>query len=317
MRDEYSRIGAAFHPVGRARFDAFPATGCRFAHYTSAEAAVAIISGAEVWMRQASLMNDFSELEYGAERWRRSRTSLSGSLFDQVLEAIRPGLAQAVEAASSSLIADARGQTWLTAVCEHPPEEDGLGRLSMWRAYGGDVGVCVVLNTAALLRPTLALQVFDSPVEYLDDIGFQLQLLTKAKALAGEAELLTRQETDVLLHCALDAVRGMVLCTKHPGFREEREWRLIHSPQTAPSPRMEPRVRTVGGVPQIVYGVKLRDIPEEGLKDIAPATLVERVIVGPCEHPEAVRQALAATLHEAGAVDAAERVVVSSIPLRR
>jgi hypothetical protein len=39
----------------------------RFVHYTSADAAMSMIRNKEVWMRKASMMNDFSEVEYGIE----------------------------------------------------------------------------------------------------------------------------------------------------------------------------------------------------------------------------------------------------------
>ncbi|MEI9406923.1 hypothetical protein [Mesorhizobium argentiipisi] len=39
----------------------------RFVHYSSAEAAMKMLENGEVWMRKASAMNDFREIDYGKE----------------------------------------------------------------------------------------------------------------------------------------------------------------------------------------------------------------------------------------------------------
>jgi len=48
--------------------------GARLVHYTSAENAYRIISGKQVWLRNAHLMNDYSEMQHGLE----SDSKLSG-----------------------------------------------------------------------------------------------------------------------------------------------------------------------------------------------------------------------------------------------
>lgn len=48
----------------------------KLVHYTSAYAAIEIISKEKVWMRSASVMNDFSEIDHGQK-------CLSGSWSDE------------------------------------------------------------------------------------------------------------------------------------------------------------------------------------------------------------------------------------------
>jgi hypothetical protein len=56
-----------------------------------------------------------------------------------------------------------------------------------------------------------------------------------------------------------------VLCTKHPGFAEEAEWRVIHCPWWENSPHLLKETELIQGVPQPVYKIALEDIPEKGL----------------------------------------------------
>jgi hypothetical protein len=40
----------------------------RFVQYTTAEAALGMLTSREVWLRNASCMNDYSEMRFGVER---------------------------------------------------------------------------------------------------------------------------------------------------------------------------------------------------------------------------------------------------------
>ena len=315
--EEQLRVGGALHPEGRRRFTEHGRSSDRFAHYTSADAAMKIITGRRVWMRRANVMNDFSELEYGVARLEAARAGRSWTALCAALDAAHPSVSEAVTAALPRMIEDARSATFLTALCRHPPAEDDLGRLSMWRAYGGPVGVCLVLAPGVLLRPSLALNVFNHPVSYLDDEAFQRMLLVTAGSLLGELALLRRMRSEEVAEFTLGALRDAVLCTKHPGFAEELEWRLIHSPRVASSVRVPCELITIGDQPQTVHMIPLCDIPAEGLHGLEPNTLVERIIIGPTATPDPTREALVETLRLAGASDAEQRVVVSAIPLRR
>ena len=57
-----------FYSYGYAAIDEFPAAA-RFAHYTSADVAMQIIKAKpdnrSLWLRNATEMNDFSEVEFG------------------------------------------------------------------------------------------------------------------------------------------------------------------------------------------------------------------------------------------------------------
>jgi hypothetical protein len=47
-----------------------------------------------------------------------------------------------------------------------------MGRLSMWRAYGGDAGVALVLNTRAFLGDIAPMGVWVTPVRYTSEEDF-------------------------------------------------------------------------------------------------------------------------------------------------
>ena len=74
--------------------------------------------------------------------------------------------------------------------------------------------------------------------------------------------------------------------------------------------------QVVGGIPQEVLKVKLVDHPEKGLTGLEPVQLIDRVLVGPCEHSEVLGQALRQALESAGVADAGNKIIHTGIPLR-
>jgi hypothetical protein len=111
-------------------------------------------------------------------------------------------------------------------------------------------------------------------------------------------------------------LRFAVLCTKHPGFSEELEWRIMYSPNLQKSRTIEQSVQTIQNTPQIVQAIPLKNSPEEGLFNAAIPDLLDRVIIGPTENAFTISLALEALLGECGVSDPQSRIKISGIPLR-
>ena len=105
-------------------------------------------------------------------------------------------------------------------------------------------------------------------------------------------------------------------CSKHRGFGEEREWRVIHVPKQHPSDVLEQSVEVIRGVPQTVYKIPLRNIPEEGLVGVEIQEILHHIIIGPSSYPLPLHDAFVSVLEQAGVEDAASKVITSDIPLR-
>jgi len=63
--------------------------------------------------------------------------------------------------------------------------------------------------------------------------------------------------------------------------------------------------------------LSLHDSEPKGIEGVAPAKLINRVIIGPCEHPVQVRTGIAAALADVGVTDPISRMWMSFIPLRQ
>lgn len=293
-------------------------SGKRLVHYTSAEAAYRIISGREIWLRNAVLMNDFSEMRHGLACLQSAWNSPSGIRLREWLDEKWPGFREEIESTFDSHADGLTTATFMLSLSEHDDDEDELGRLSMWRAYGGRAGVALVLNPTIFLSETDAINAFSAPVIYRDVASFTEWFGHWVEGLvAAEPQLLT-VDRERLSGFFFYTFRTFVLCTKHPGFKEEKEWRVFHSPLIdGESPWLEYATEVIAGIPQQIVKVHLRDDPELEVVGVAPATLLNRTIIGPCEHPLPIRQALYVALEQAEVPEPGAKVWMSFIPLRQ
>lgn len=112
--------------------------------------------------------------------------------------------------------------------------------------------------------------------------------------------------------------RHAAIAMKHNGFREEQEWRLVYRPAESDETLVNPAVRSHGGSVQTVYEMPL-EVPDDQAASppgYSLDTLVDRLIIGPSDHPLHSMRAFSRALTDAGVSDAAMRVKMSTIPLR-
>jgi hypothetical protein len=311
------RMLRIFYPFAYERIVESVRRRVRFVHYTSAETAMKILTGQEVWLRKSSVMNDFMEIEYGLGCLNAALTK-KNERFKRILDRMFPGFSQELEERYSSWLPHFRTDTFIACLSEHDSSEDLLGRLSMWRAYGQPTGVAIVINGRPFMLPTTdALNISFSPVVYLSPAEFEHQLDVLLDRIEDEHQFVQEHDAGTTLNYVFSAFRSAVLCTKHPGFREEREWRLTHSPMFEGSERITVEMATIGGVPQPVCRVPLRHFREEGLVGLEIPALIDRIIIGPTDHPGVIKEAFQQAMLQSGFSDAPNRIVISDIPLRR
>jgi hypothetical protein len=283
----------------------------RFVHYTSAEKALKIFHEKRWMLRNTKCMNDYREFEHGLEQLMARRKRLV-----EAVGQCGEGVDRDVDQFFNEL-PDNRTNVYVTCFSQHYAEDDRYGRLSMWRAYGrASVGVAIVLRHESFWLTNDALKAFASPVAYLDEEEFEQQFSQVVNNIGAHCEFLRTVPRQQLLNFLFHTLLFAATCTKHPGFKEEREWRIIHFPKRQRSAVLEKSIATIHGVPQLVYKIPLKDIPEQNLQGLELQNILDRVIIGPSNYPETIHGAFISELSNAGVADAEEKVHISDIPLR-
>lgn len=286
-----------------------------FVHYTSAEAAKAILESGEWWMRHSSTMNDFQEIRHGLNCLKKGRDAHLESL-NNLLNNVSPGIVERLERDLPRWVRMFSDDTFITSFSEHHRnKEDEFGRLSMWRAYGGAASVAIILNKQTFLGVSNLLKIYGSPVGYLNEGDFVEEFKHLINSLSKHIDFLRQQPQEELYRFMFNVYRFAILCTKHPGFSEEKEWRIVHSPSNDLDSPLRTKVVPVNGIPQPIRVVPLQDelIVKAGM---GIANVVDRILIGPTQYPEAMRKAFVAILERAGIPDSENKVSVSNIPLR-
>lgn len=290
----------------------------RFVHYTSAEAALSIITGKRIWMRNTTCMSDYREVQHGfdmltkffsdKEKLGKFVASLDACVSGAALEAIN---------LFNGWWSDTLLNTYITSISEHEDNEDFHGRLSMWRAFGGNTArVAIVFGIPRVSGGASALNIMFSPVAYLTEVELESVLNEVIANIRENCALLRSIDRQIIIGTVFNMLLAGVTCLKHEGFREEREWRAIYSPKRNKSLFMESSIEAIGGIPQLVYKVPLDVSVAPVLAELDFARMFDRLIIGPSPYPWAIREAFLEALSRAGVKDADNRVVVSGIPIR-
>ncbi len=317
LSELYQTIGSLFFPDHLSARQDVERTNARFAHYTSAAVAMSILQKPYIWMRNAITMNDFSEVRHGQS------CVLPMFIDDQpgnkilaFLEEIYPGIAGEFIEAFNSWMPDFEQETFLTSLSVHHPSEDALGRLSMWRAYGQGNGVALVLNNTPFMAETSELKAISTPVSYLAPDEYKQKLERIYATLVGRRDEVVGLGREMIYGCIFQMVKVDMLCTKHHGFAEEREWRVLYQPTFEKSPVIVPDFAVIDGIPQQIHKIPLLNDPKNGLIGADIDSILERIIIGPTKQPLTMKQAFIALLRDANVNKPEERVFVSEIPLR-
>ena len=167
-----------------------------------------------------------------------------------------------------------------------------------------------------MFRQSDALAAYTSPVAYLDAQGITEQLETIATKILTNCEYVKSLGRDGVKDAIFHMLRYTAVCTKHPAFREEKEWRVVASPAMELSSLLLSNMEVIRDVPQTVLKIKLVDHPERGLYGLTPAELIDRVLIGPCAYSQVIQRALQQVLKEAGVPDPETKVYNTGIPLR-
>jgi hypothetical protein len=294
-------------------------TGDRnLAHYTSAENGLRILDSQTFWLRNTKCMNDYSEVRHGKDLVVRTLIGDDRQIISrlQLLLDKCSSTAFATFANSFGPWLDNNSDIFVGCLSEHLPA-DIRGRLSMWRAYGSNNGgVCFVFDSTPFMAETDILKAFSLPVSYYTDEEFKSVLNGIIDNLTLMSDALCVVPIDDLIRTLTLLFVFRALALKHPGFIEESEWRIVLLPDWGIGKAIVHEVTSINGVPQTIHKIPLKNDPQQGLHGADIPSLLAKVIIGPSEFPYVVWDAYVRKLTAMGVENAADKVVMSGIPLR-
>ena len=197
-------------------------------HYTSADGLIGILTSRSIWLTDLRYMNDLSEMQY-------SRELLGMRLAERLKQ---PALSETQRDFLTRVSSNVGPfyRVFSASFCE----EGNL--LSQWRAYRGKGGgyaigfdffhVLRLLNRPCVLRKVVydeneQVRLFDSVIhEFLAVVQHEVDTNPNREAIASFLPELCQAFKSVIAE--------FLSSVKHPDFREEQEWRLVHFASSIP-----------------------------------------------------------------------------------
>ena len=184
LNPDIEQLRSALFAYNDGRVQKLRQAQTRLVHYTSAEVGYRIIQNRQIWMRNAIAMNDYSEIQYGESCLHDAWHAAGGTRLKVLLQSIYPDMVEQIQHDHNHTQKRIRSNTFITCVSEHLEPENQTGRLSMWRAYGGDNGVALIFDNSAIDAPIDRLRAYSSPVAYLTAKRFEEHLNDMASRLS-------------------------------------------------------------------------------------------------------------------------------------
>jgi hypothetical protein len=252
------------------------------AHYTSILTLERIAQTGEIWFSNPLYMNDVDELRYGMNLGLHAVRSHAG-LREACPPAHYNALLDAFDARYAAFDSDSAFDVYVFSCSEHDDEIGDDGLLSMWRGYGGDGnGVAIVFDLSPLMTP-------DSPllVRQVQYHSYEQSDVWMDRKLQAFAEALQRAGGPVegmpaAAAALFERIKLFALFTKHRGFHEEREWRLVylreHDRQGVLTQQLNYAIGARGIEPRLRFTTDAIGGPGQGP---SLQEMVRRIILGP------------------------------------
>lgn len=293
------------------------------AHYTSIHVLEQVLTTNELWFSNPLMMNDVEEVRFGissAVQLLLSEDFVSAGIAEACNTSARAELVKTAFLQCSNIFStDHALDTYVFCLSEHEPH-DNDGLLSMWRGYGANGnGVAIVFDSAHARRtpgsPLLLAKVHygstDARIEWLRNLLKKFARCVKGAGMS-DIQLLTA------VSYLFERIKLFALFTKHDGFREEREWRVVYLKERDHHGTFQDSFGYYAGPRGIEPKFKLRieTGAGPGAFDVSLSTLIERIILGPSASSPLAVSTVRRMLDRLGKPEVQDKIRASTIPFR-
>jgi hypothetical protein len=290
-----------------------------FAHYTSIQVLESIMRTDQVWFSSPLLMNDKQEmlhgLDLGTKLFNNSPEITQACATEPRAGALREYYRRYLE----QFYAAHALQVYVFCLSEFRRNRpDGL--LSMWRGYGSNGhGAALVFDTGLIHRRD-EIPMIISKVTYASDD--ERMLILRAKFVQFAAALTSLGVSDDQLYIPafqiFNWVKVSALTSKHDGFKEEDEWRLIYMPERDKAHVLTPRISYFIGPrgPEPKLKMSIAPIPIPPIPAWGFAEILDRIVLGPALSNPLTRIAIERMLSECKKDHFIPKLYSSTIPFR-
>jgi Protein of unknown function (DUF2971) len=290
------------------------------AHYTSITALEAILRTDTVWFSNPLFMNDFQEVRFGVNESFElfmSNSEIEAAAGDATrYTALKNSFEYYFNEFANRHVID----TYVFSLSDHNAD-DNDGRLSMWRGYGSNGnGACIVIDSTKV--PVVEGSPLDfAKVHYASAEARRNQINKYISQFCSviESNSIPNEELGLCTYFLFDRIKLFALFTKHSGFKEEDEWRIVYLPERDSngtlSSMIDYWIGPRGIEPKLKFKVDhIAGITSEGL---SLSNMIDRIILGPTISSPLAKAMTEKMLDKIGKQELKEKLMASTIPFRQ
>lgn len=263
--------------------DTFDLNGDKLYHYTTNSGFIGILSSLKLWATKIQYLNDSEELSYAV--------SMAKDLSTHALTFLSEPIKEKLDRISG------------INVCTFSLTENG-DLLSQWRGYAHSMGYAIGFDKISLQK-MLGSELILSPCIY-DHHQQKEVLVDLIKGISSDyvneiGQLFSNDAVNKYVNIFVQRFLEIAPTIKHPGFEEEKEWRIITKPINSMNENWKVRSGKYSLIPY--YEISIEQLP------------IVEIIVAPTPHHELAMQAVCDAL-ESNKFDTKIRILPSKIPFR-
>lgn len=290
-------------------------------HYTSLDAVESIFRTNEIWFSNPLLMNDVEEVRFGivngANIVLASDDIRKALVTDERYTQFRDKFSYYVDHFERNHLFD----TYVFCLSEHDVDDtDGI--LSMWRGYGSNGnGAAIIFDTAKFEPAENSPFVFSSVryaareemMSYLSDLSVKAANIISRNHIPDEFIYLAS-------YYVFERIKLYALFSKHNGFSEEREWRIVYVNDRNQKDDnllcvMRDYKNNKGSIEPILK-LRLDECAKEYGASLRLDEITDSIILGPTHSSALAVRSVQRMLELVGKSGLIDRVIPSSIPFR-
>jgi Protein of unknown function (DUF2971) len=265
----------------------FPSKRPLLAHYTSIAVLEQILLTKQIWFSNPLAMNDHEEMVFGMTTGANAFRVHKGLIKACGTPERHAIMLEAFNGAIQNFWDYQAFDTYVFSASEHDPA-DIDGKLSQWRGYGGNgSGAAIVFNTEKLdVSP--AARFIIAPVEYRTREAREAWAVNRLDVLAklmSERLALPDDQLVVPANAYLERIKVASIFSKHIGFSEETEWRVLYRAahdQGGLLHDMRSHAIVRNGI-EPKFKLKIAPLKDAIADDMSLEKIVDRIILGPTQ----------------------------------
>ncbi|QWG17849.1 DUF2971 domain-containing protein [Bradyrhizobium sediminis] len=289
------------------------------AHYTSIRVMENILQSSEIWFSNPLFMNDLQEMRFGLNEGTRFFSNVEHLKKAGGNDARADILQRAYFHYFNHFDEQQAFDTYIFCLTEHAPDNnDGL--LSMWRGYGQHGNGAALVFDSSKITVVPESPLLFAKVSYVTDaqrVGQVQGILENWIELTLKLDL-PPDRLHLASYVAFTLIKSHALVTKHAGFSEENEWRVIYVPERDAKGVLKQflkyHIGERGVEPKLKYTIG--HMPGVSANDLALEGILERIILGPSHSSPLAKRSVERLLDNIGKSHFKTLLRASGIPLR-